>query len=135
MKIVASLVAVVCFAILVPNVADAHKVFEKELEKQYKNKINASCNTCHVAKKEKTVRNKFGDLFATEFKGKDFSKKWNEMERADQKAYEKSDMIPAFRKALTKIKKMKPEKSEETFDQLISTFKLDGIKEKKKKKK
>lgn len=130
-----SLLVAVCFAILVPGSASAHKVFEKELEKQYKGTINASCNTCHVAKKEKTVRNKFGDLFAKEFKGKDFSKKWNEMERDDQKVYEKSDMIPAFQKALKKIKAMKPEKSEETYDQLIATFKLDGIKEKKKKKK
>ena len=134
MRISKLLLVLVCLSLLVPGVARGHKVFEKELEKQYKKTINASCNTCHVAKKEKTERNKFGDLFAKEFKGKDFSKKWNKMERDEQKEFEKAEMIPAFQKALKKIKEMKPEKGKETYDTLISTFKLDGIKEKKKKK-
>jgi len=116
-----------------PNAADAHKVFEKQLEKKYDG-INASCNVCHVAKKEKTERNHFGDLFALEFKGKDFSKKWNEMERDEQKKFEKKEMIPAFIKAIDKIKEMKDKKTNEKFDDLIKNIKLDGLKPKKKKK-
>lgn len=118
-----------------PRTSEGHKIFEKEFEKHYgKISVNASCTLCHVAKEEKTVRNGFGKLFAKEFDGKDFSKKWTEMERDAQKKYETDEMAPAFRKAIAKVKKMKNDKGD-VYDELIKGFKMEGIKEKKKKKK
>ncbi len=119
-----------------PQTTNGHRIFEKELEKAYKEaSINVSCKLCHVTTEDGTdytKRQGLGQIFAKEFEGKDFTKKWDGMERADQKVFEKEHMAPAFQKALEKVKKMK--KGDETYDLLIKEMKLDGIKAKKKKK-
>ena len=116
------------------------------LKRSWRNRsenLNAACIACHFEEKEKTERNDFGQLFHKEFEeaGLELSKGWAELDgdRASQKEYEKEVMAPAFAKAWEEVKKMKPMKDgeevgDETYEQLVANFKLEGLREKKKKK-
>ena len=117
---------------LTGSTSSAHMSFKKELSKQYSD-MKVSCNACHVKSKPKSQRNKFGKLFYKELKEEKLTKGFKSRSGADRKEYEKDVMVPAFKKALTKIKKMKPKDSEETYDELIKAGEMPEIKKVKKK--
>lgn len=113
--------------------AEAHMAFKKHMQKKYEG-TSVSCNACHVKGKPKTERSEFGKLFFKEFKENKLtlSEEWNAKEKADRKEYETKIMVPAFDKALKKIKEKK-NKEDEKYDDLIKAGKIDGIKWKPKK--
>lgn len=104
----------------------AHMTFKKEISKKY-SEMKVTCNACHVKKKPKTQRNEFGKLFAKELKDKEITENFKSREGDERKAYEQEVMIPEFKKALEKVKKMKPKDSELTYDELIKAGKIPEI--------
>jgi len=123
----------------------AHTIFKKSMEKSYP-LLKVSCNSCHVKGEKKTVRNDFGELFFKEMKADKVTQKWKDAKtdggRDAQKAYEKETMTPLFEKALKKIKEATVPEVEgvtnpdagKTWDEMIKTLKVDGIKVNRKKK-
>lgn len=110
---------------LVCNHVAAHTTFKKEMGKAYKD-MKVSCNACHVKEKPKSQRTDFGKLFEKEFEGMDITANFKSKKGAEKKKYEKEVMIPAFQKALAKIKKMKNEDGK-TYDELIKAGEIPGI--------
>ena len=132
MKPITTIVLTLMFFSLSAVPATAHMAFKKELNKKYPDmKIN--CNACHVKGKKKTDRNEFGKLFHKQFKDKKLSEGFSSKEDLpERKKYEKEVMIPEFKKAFEKIKKMKPKGKEQTYDQLIKAGEMPYITKKKK---
>ena len=122
----------VAFLWCLPVAGHAHMTFKKEISKKYP-EMKITCNACHVDKKPKTERNEFGKLFAKQLKDKDITENFKSREGDERKAYEKEVMIPEFKKALEKVKKMKPEYSELTYDDLIKAGEMPEITPKPKK--
>ncbi len=112
--------------------SQAHMTFKKELTKKYEG-MKVSCDACHVKGKPKTERNEFGKLFHKEFKDKKITENFKKLDRDGKKQYEKEVMVPEFKKALEKIKKMKKKDTEMTFDELIKAGEIAGISKKEKK--
>jgi hypothetical protein len=86
--------------------ASAHEVFKEPLEERY-NLKTVTCKTCHPKNDDRTVNNKFGQLFAEAFKGKDLTKRYEQAENQGEeakKAFEK-EMIKEFNTALNAIEK------------------------------
>ena len=123
-----------CLAIVMTFVlsqtSDAHIAFKKELSKKYPD-MKITCNACHVKKKPKTERNEFGKLFAKELKDKKITENFKSKEGAEKKNYAKDVMAPEFKKALEKIKKLKPKdgdkEGEKTYDELIKAGEMPEI--------
>lgn len=86
----------------------AHDVFKEPLEKRYKLKT-VSCKTCHPNNKDRSIHNKFGQMFADQFKGMEMSKKFEAAEAAGEEAKKKyeAEMVAAFEKALLIVEKKK----------------------------
>ena len=108
------------------SVADAHMAFKKELSNKYPN-MKISCNACHVKGKKKTERNEFGKLFYKELKDKKLTEGFKSRSGSERKKYEKDVMVPAFKKALEKVKKMKPKDKETTYEELIKAGEMPEI--------
>ena len=125
-------VCVIALFVIPIGSANAHGIFKKTLESKHKT-IRVTCNMCHVKGKEKSELNEFGELFFQKFKGKDFSAKWDALERDERKKFEKTIMAPTFLAALEKINKMENGDGEKYGD-LIPIGKIQGSKPKKKKK-
>ena len=126
-NLMALLVACGLFAMTTQTV-DAHSAFKKAFEAKYK--VKASCNACHD-KKSKEIRIEFGKLYDKALKGKDITKKWKEAKesgRKEAKAYEAGEMTTEFKKAMEVVGKM--EKDGVTYDELIKTLKIEGLKAK-----
>ena len=115
--ILLGLIAAGSFMLATANV-QAHVTFKKELAKKYPG-MKVSCNACHVKDKPKTERNEFGKLLYEEFKDKKLTADFKSKKGEDRKKFEKDVMIPAFTKALEKVKKLKPKDNEKTYDELI----------------
>ncbi len=105
--------------------AAAHTTFKKEMGKAYED-MKVSCDACHVKGKPKSNRTDFGKLFEKEFEGMDITANFKSKKGEEKKKYEKEVMIPAFQKALTKIKKLKNEDGK-TYDELIKAGEIPGI--------
>ena len=58
----------------------AHDAFKEPMQKRYNFKT-VSCKTCHPDNKDRTIRNKFGELYFKALKGKDLTKKFFEAEK------------------------------------------------------
>ena len=107
---------------------EAHTVFKKALEKSYEG-VKVSCNACHVKGKSKKERNEeLGKVFYEQLKDQNLTEEWKSKKGAEKKAYQKEVMLPAFKKALEIVKEKKKEETEETWDALIKTAALDGLK-------
>lgn len=100
--------------------------FKKALSKKYA-KMKVSCNACHVKSKPKSERNEFGKLFFKEFKDKKLTENFKKLTGDEKKKFEQEVMIPAFNKALEKIKKMKKKDTEKTYDELIKAGEIPNI--------
>ncbi len=117
-----ALVALVVCVVAVPT-AEAIPAFKKEFDALYAKKDGteaeqalaaavekAKCNVCHVAGKEKKVRNAYGDALA---------------ELLDKKADEKDkEKIIASLKKVEEMKSIKDDESSPTFGELIHEGKL-----------
>jgi len=128
MKNVIALFVICGLIALTTQTADAHSAFKKAFEAKYK--VKASCNVCHD-KKSKEIRLEFGKLFDKPLKGKDITKKWKEAKEAgskERKAYEAGEMTTEFKKAMEVVGKM--EKDGVTYEELIKTLKIEGLKAK-----
>ena len=112
-----------CFS---SSTASAHMAFKKELSKKYSD-MKVTCNACHVKSKPKTERNEFGKLFHKELKEKKLTEGFKSRKGSERKQYEKDVMVPEFKKALEKIKKMKPKDQEQTYDELIKAGEMAEI--------
>ena len=108
--------------------AVAHMAFRKQLQKKYPG-MKVNCNACHAKGKPKTERNEFGKLFAKELKAINptLTKDWKSKKGVEKKKFEKSTMVPAFDKALVKVKALKNDKKE-VYDELIKNGKIPEIK-------
>jgi len=91
--------------LLLANSSEAHSAFKKEMGDKLPD-MKVSCNACHVKGEKKTERTSLGKLFTKEMGVADMSKTWGEKSGAEKKEYEKTVMVPAFQKALTKITAM-----------------------------
>ncbi len=91
--------------LLLVNASEAHSGFKKELGNKFPD-MKVSCNACHVKGEKKTERTSLGKLFTKEMGVADMSKTWDEKSGAEKKEYENTVMVPAFKKALTKITAM-----------------------------
>ena len=89
--------------------------------------MKVSCNACHVKSKPKSERNEFGKLFFKEFKDKKLTENFKKLTGDEKKKFEQEVMIPAFNKALEKIKKMKKKDTEKTYDELIKSGEIPNI--------
>ena len=118
-------IAMVVFSISMTP-ASAHLVFKKELSKKFTD-MKVSCNACHVKGKKKTERNKFGKLFHKELKEKKLTEGFKSRAGTERKKYESDVMIPEFKKAFAKIKKMKPKDKEQTYEELIKAGEMPEI--------
>ena len=87
--------------------------FKKQVQKKYPG-MKVNCNACHVKGKPKTERNDFGKLFAKELKASNptLTEEWKSKKGAVKKKYESKTMVPAFDKALAKVKKLTNDKQE-----------------------
>ncbi len=128
--VIVSAIALLLKLTVLSSSASAHQVFKKELEKQYSS-MKVSCNACHVKGKPKTERGEFGKLFQKQLEGQNISATWKDKKGDERKEFEKKTMIPAFKKALEKVKEMK-NKDDETYDDLIKSGKIPEITEKSK---
>jgi len=129
---ISALTIAACFAfnlVFGATTAEAHTVFKKALEKSYKG-VKVSCNACHVKGKPKTERNEgFGKVSYEEMKELNLTEDWKSKKGTEKRAFQKEVMLPAFEKAMKVIKeKKKDEDGEATWDQLIKTAELDGLK-------
>lgn len=115
-----------CFVVTMATCADAHVAFKKALSTKYP-EMKITCNACHVEKKPKTERNKFGKLFAKELKDKKITETFKGKEAEERKKYAKEVMMPEFIKALDKIKKTKPKDQKLTYDELIKAGEIKEI--------
>ena len=107
---------------------DAHTVFKKALEKSYKG-VKVSCNACHLKGKPKSERNDgLGKAFYEELKDQNLTEEWKSKEGKEKREFQKEVMLPAFKKALKVVKEKKEEKSGKTWNELIETAQLDGLK-------
>ena len=108
---------------------EAHTVFKKALEKSYK-EVKVSCNACHLKGKPKSERNEeLGKAIYEELKELNLTEDWKAKKGTEKRAFQKEVMLPAFKKALKVIKeKKKDEDGEATWDELIKTVELDGLK-------
>ena len=119
----------ICTLFAFSQTASAHSAFDKAFEAKYK--VKASCNACHVAKKDKEFRNEFGKLYEKVLKGKDITKKWKaakEEGSSARKAYEAGEMTTEFKKAMETVGKMR--KGDSTYADLIKELKIEGLKAK-----
>ena len=120
-----------CLVFVFAADTQAHMSFKKSLGKKYPD-MKVSCNACHVKGKPKTERNEFGKVFFKELKDKKLTEGFKKAKDAgEHKKYEKEVMVPAFTKALEKIKKMKPKDKEMTYDELIKAGEIAEITKKK----
>jgi len=121
-----------CFSLSTPS--SGHGIFKKTLEKQVEG-LKVTCFACHVKKKPKSERNKFGQLFMNEFDGEDFTAKWKALEddKEGRDKFELEKMKPAFLEAFKTIGKKENEDGEK-YAELIAEGKIKGTKLKKKKK-
>ena len=99
--------------------ASAHGVFKKQMEAKYPN-MKITCNACHIDKKPKTDRNKYGQLISKTIDDKKLTAGWKAKKGAEKKEYESKVMVPAFNKAFDKVKAM-------TLNDLIEAGMIDGI--------
>ena len=126
MKPIVSLAIACVFFGMSSSVANAHMTFKKEFSNKYPN-MKISCNACHVKGKKKTERNEFGKLFYKEMKDKKLTAGFKSKSGSERKKYEKDVMVPEFKKALEKIKKMKPKDKEQTYEELIKAGEMPEI--------
>jgi hypothetical protein len=90
--------------------------------------MKVNCFACHVKRKPKTERNDFGKLFAKELKvtNPTLTQDWKSKKGDIRKAYEAETMVPAFDKALEKIKTLRND-DEVLYDDLIKNEKIPEI--------
>ena len=126
-QILAALLSVACLVMFAQS-ASGHTEFKKEMIKKYDLK-KVSCNVCHVAKKPKSERNKFGKVLAKAFDGLDLSAGYKAAKKEGGEAKEKfkQKMYDEFKKAMKKIEKMESEKDGPTWGDLIKNGKIEGI--------
>lgn len=127
-KHVCAVAAFVVVACCFNATSPAHMAFRNRLQEKYPG-MKATCYACHVKRQPKTVRNEFGKLFAKQIKvtNPNLTKVWKSKKGQEKKDYEKAIMVPAFDKALAKVKKLENDK-QEIYDVLIKTGKIPGIK-------
>lgn len=106
--------------------ASAHMAFKKELSKKYTD-MKVTCNACHVKGKKKTERNEFGKLLFKNLKEKKLTEGFKSRAGSERKKYEADVMVPEFKKAFEKIKKMKPKDKEQTYEELIKAGQMPEI--------
>lgn len=106
----------------------AHMAFKKQLQKKYVG-MKVSCNACHVKGKPKTDRTEFGKLFEKQLKVSNptLTADWKPKKGADKKQYVTATMVPAFDKALAKVKTSK-NKQGQLYDDLIKNGQIAEIK-------
>ncbi len=110
------------FGLLFAQTATAHDAFKEPLEKRY-NLKTVSCKTCHPDNKDRSIHNKFGQMFLPYFEGKEMTRKFNEAEAKGEEAqaeYEK-EMAKEFLAALIEV-----EKKQLTIKDLIEAGLLNG---------
>jgi cytochrome c553 len=112
------LVAICCAGVFSAD-ASAHNVFKKQLQAKYPN-MKISCNTCHVPKEKKSVRNGYGKLLIKMFDSKTLTADLKTKSGEEKKKFETEVMAPEFDKAFAKLQKM-------TFDDLAKAGVIDGI--------
>ena len=132
MKPITTVILTMVFFSLSAVPASAHMAFKKELNKKYPD-MKVTCNACHVKGKKKTERNDFGKLFHKQLKDKKLTEGFKSKKGAERKEYEKDVMVPEFKKAFEKIKKMKPKDKEQTYEQLIKAGEMPEITKKEEK--
>ena len=72
------------------NGAWAYDAYQEPLEQRYHLKT-VSCKTCHADTKDRTIYNKFGQLFVDAFKGKGIARKYEQAKakgEEQKKSYE-----------------------------------------------
>ena len=109
------------------STAPAHMAFKKNVQQKYPG-MKVNCNACHIKGKPKTDRNDFGKLFAKELKASNptLTEEWKSKKGAEKKKYESSEMVPAFDKALAKVKTLTNDK-QEVYDDLIKSGQIPFI--------
>ena len=126
LALVCSLIAIM----VLPSAALAQTEFQIALRKKYNFKT-VTCAACHPNIKDKTERNEFGTLLAKELKGKDVTKRLEDVKEKDvedpARIKVKEEVTKEFLDALPKVETQKS-KSGETFGELLKAGKLEGVK-------
>lgn len=118
-KIVLPLLFAFVFVLGISSEAQANPVFKKWLAAKYP-KMKINCNTCHVDKQPKKVRNVFGQMYTKMIGIEDLTATYKSKKGADKKEYEEKILKPAFDKAYEKMKKL-------TYDDMIKAGLIPGV--------